>query len=218
MTKKGTWKVAAVREGRKYFTAVAERDGRFWFLRVVGRPELVTQTVRLDQAEDMVRDLIATWDDVPADSIDVRIEPRVDKIIDEATDALWRVRLVESVGAALSRSLAVELVRDRDLSMRDAGKVLGLSHQRVAQLIEEHEALAGAKRPRLEDYVRQVAKLAAPGAVTIRAGDDTAKVEQARMLTTHAPAADRAAMRHPTTGRFAQAASKRTGATLHKKR
>ena len=82
MTKK--WSVIQAEKGRPTYTVLAERDGRFWFLRVMGREELFTQSVRLDQAEDMVRDLIATWDEVPADSFAIRIAPRLGKDLDDA--------------------------------------------------------------------------------------------------------------------------------------
>ena len=175
------WSVIKAKKGRPTYTVLAERDGRFWFLRVMGREEMFTQSVRLDQAEAMVRDLIATWDQVPDDSFDVRLVPRLGEQVDEATEALWHVRLIEALGTALARSLAVTLVRDQHLSMRDAGKIIGLSHQRVAQLLEEHDALGGDKRPDLAYYIELVDQWAArKGAVTIRPGDDPAKLDPIR--------------------------------------
>ena len=35
------------------------------------------------------------------------------------------------------RSLAVRLVEDQDMTYRDAARVLGISHQRVAQLVKQ---------------------------------------------------------------------------------
>lgn len=42
--------------------------------------------MRLDQAEAMVRDLIATRDQVPDDSFEVRLVPRLGEQVDEATE------------------------------------------------------------------------------------------------------------------------------------
>jgi hypothetical protein len=71
------WSLIKAKKGRPTYTVFAERDGHFWFLRVMGREEMFTQSVRLDQAEAMVRDLIATWDQVPDDSFDLRLVPRL---------------------------------------------------------------------------------------------------------------------------------------------
>lgn len=151
--------VKRTRRDRPRHLVFAERDGRFWFLRIPKRPELFTQVVRLDQAEAMVRDLVATYDDVPPDSFDVTIRPILDEETTEATEALWHLRLIDSFGVALTRSLAVHLVRDKALSMRDAGRIIGLSHQRVAQLVEEHDALGGDARKPLAFYVDQLDQL-----------------------------------------------------------
>lgn len=162
---------------RPAYLVTAERDGRFWFLRVIDRPELFTQVIRLDQAEPMVRDLIATWDEVPLDSFDVVIRPRVDAETDAATEALDRVRLMDALGAAIARALAVELVRVKGLSLRDAGQVLELSHQRIAQLVDEHDALGGDRRPRLEEYISQFDAVRSGKLVVIRPGDDLGKLD-----------------------------------------
>lgn len=50
----------------------AEPDGPVWLLRVVGRPELVTAARSLDEADAIVRDLVATVDDRDAATITAR--------------------------------------------------------------------------------------------------------------------------------------------------
>ena len=129
-------------DGRQRYTVIAERDGRFWFLRVMGRPELATQSLRLDQAEAMVRDLIATWDQVPEDAFDVRVETFLDANLDDAVDRLRfeRAKLADAEQnvAALTKAVAQELV-DHGLTFRDAGRILELSHQRIAQLVADPE-------------------------------------------------------------------------------
>jgi len=116
------------------------RDGRFWFLRVEELPGAYTQSRRLDQAEAMVRDVISLVQEVPDDSFDVEIlEPDLQVgTEDEVTQVKALRALAEMFGSAASsrarvvaRSLAAE-----DLTIRDIGRILGVSHQRVAQLIE----------------------------------------------------------------------------------
>jgi hypothetical protein len=50
-----------------------ERDSDLWLLRVRGRPELRTEVHDLRIAAAMVRDLIATFDDVPPDSFSLTV-------------------------------------------------------------------------------------------------------------------------------------------------
>ena len=54
------------------YTAEVERDGEFWMIRV---PEIdyVTQARHEGEIETMARDLIATVEDVPADSFELAV-------------------------------------------------------------------------------------------------------------------------------------------------
>lgn len=98
-----------------------------------------TQARRLDKVEATVRDAIALFLDVPEDSFDIRIEPVLPRDLEKK---LGRVRKVREQAEALQRQattdsaeVAADLVRGAHLTVRDAGRVLGLSHQRVAQLL-----------------------------------------------------------------------------------
>lgn len=124
----------------RLYVAEAERDGRFWFLRVRDRPELFTQVVRLDQAPDMVRDLIATWDETDPDSIRVLVVPKAPAdtgdVVQAAKDARVAAEAAQARASIAIRAAARALV-DSGLTVRDAGVVLGVTHQRVAQLVAE---------------------------------------------------------------------------------
>lgn len=183
MTTKKWSEVKADKGGRPTYWVLAERDGKFWFLRVLSRPELFTQTLRLDQAEAMVRDLVATWDEVDPDSFDVRLRIRIDPQVDDATEAVRHVRLIQALGSNLTRTLAAHLVREKGLSLRDAGRVLELAHQRVAQLLEEHDAMGGDARGDLAAAVDAIDMWSQRKAsVTIQPGDGPEKIERAREL------------------------------------
>ncbi|MBI3745988.1 MAG: hypothetical protein HY264_05590 [Chloroflexi bacterium] len=97
-----------------------------------------TQVRRLDQAEAMVRDVISLVLEVDGNSFDVEIlEPDLrgglqDEILQvKALRALADV--FGSAASSKSRNVARRLAAD-DLTIRDVGRILGVSHQRVAQL------------------------------------------------------------------------------------
>lgn len=129
----------------KTFTVTAKRAGKWWALEVPDVPGVFSQVRRLDQAEAMARDALATMLDVAPESFVVEVEPVLDDAARELLDALARAkeqlaRVQRGVALAAQRA-AVVLTRDDGLSMRDAGEVMNLSHQRVAQILEEAEHL-----------------------------------------------------------------------------
>ncbi|RXR26816.1 HicB family toxin-antitoxin system [Oerskovia turbata] len=121
------------------YTARARREGRWWMIEV---PEIdgLTQARRLGDVEEMARELIAVTLDVPLDDVavavavtavgDVDVAEALSKIRDERAEA---ARL-ERQASAEARELARELA-SAELAMRDIGSILGVSHQRVAQLL-----------------------------------------------------------------------------------
>lgn len=122
---------------RKSYRVTALRDGRWWLLRV---PELdiVTQTRRLGHAGPTARDLIATWLDAQPESFDVEIVPAVgdhaiDRLIGEAVEARANAARESSRATDLTDEVVHRLVA-KGVPMRDVGEMLGISHQRVAQL------------------------------------------------------------------------------------
>ena len=121
---------------RKVYRATAERDGRFWLLDV---PEIerVTQARRLDQAEMMVRSLISIMTGEPEDSFDVDIRPQLETALSDvvlrALAAKSRAAGAQAEASNLQRE-AVRLMGESGMTIRDAGDLLGITHQRVAQL------------------------------------------------------------------------------------
>lgn len=129
---------------RKTYRATAERDGRFWYLSI-DELDAATQARRLDQAEEMVRDLISIKLGVPPDSFDVAIEPKIEGRLGDQVRRAKRAKTEASARqaiASLSLRIAAEDLEKADLTVRDIGVILGVSHQRVAQLLAE-EAPAG---------------------------------------------------------------------------
>jgi hypothetical protein len=98
-----------------------------------------TQARRLDKVEATVRDAIALFLDVPQDSFDIRIETVLPRGLQQKVGRVRKVRneveVLQRQAATDSAEVAADLVRGAHLTVRDAGRVLGLSHQRVAQLL-----------------------------------------------------------------------------------
>ena len=120
------------------YTAVCERAERWWAVRVEELPGVFTQVRRLDQAEAMARDAIAQLLGVPGTAFEVDVQPVVPadlrRLVAEARTARSRSEQASAAAATATRTAAEELVR-RGLTLREAGVLLGLSHQRIAQLV-----------------------------------------------------------------------------------
>ena len=125
---------------RKTYTARCQRSGDWWAISVPDLRGVHTQARRLEKAEAMVRDAIALFLDVPSDSFDVRIEPVLPRDLQGKVGRARRVRgeaeLLQREAAIASAEVAADLVRTAHLTVRDAGHVLGLSHQRITQLLK----------------------------------------------------------------------------------
>ncbi len=120
-------------------TAVAQRAGKWWAVTV---PEvgsgIHTQARRLDQVAGQAADAVASVLEIPADEVKVSVVPVLAEDVEAAVAA---ARAASSIAAeaqaqasARMREAVARLLRDQDLTVRDAATLLGVSHQRVAQL------------------------------------------------------------------------------------
>lgn len=129
------------------YRVLARRTGEWWALEVPVLPGVFSQAKRLDQADEAAREAIAVMLDVEPDEITVQIEPVLPS---DARDALAAVRLaqeearkaVEREREAMQRAAAV---LTKQLSQRDAGRFLGVSFQRVHQLLKSGLPAAGSR-------------------------------------------------------------------------
>lgn len=130
---------------RMRYEVLASRDGDSWLLRVPA-VDRSTQALRLDQAEEMARDLIAIMTNRPSDSFDVEITTRLDP---ELSDLLSQVARAKSEAkerqkeASRLQRRAVRALTESGLTVRDTGRLLGLTHQRVAQLRAKQRSADG---------------------------------------------------------------------------
>lgn len=119
-------------------TAIAERSGGWWAVEVPEVAGLFTQAKRLDQVDGMVRDAAALLTGQPEDSFDVVVEPRVPEVV---TATLEHSHQLTDEAARLQREAAEEarkaarLMQAEGMTVRDIGQVMGVSFQRVSQIL-----------------------------------------------------------------------------------
>lgn len=122
------------------YEAEVYREGKWWLVEVPAIDGL-TQARRLSEAQLMARELIAVTLGVPLPEVSVEVSLRA---VGRLTDLPERVkqiasdraqaRALDARAAAGSEELAKELV-EVGVPLRDIGTVLGVSHQRVHQLV-----------------------------------------------------------------------------------
>lgn len=126
MDTKRTWRVDAV------------RDGKWWVFEI---PEIDAggQAMSLAEIPDEAQGVVAMWLDVDPETVDVDVDVRG---IDDARQA-WSAgeaaeaaaRRAQAEAAAQKRWAVVALTKEHGLSAADAGRVLGVSKQRVYQIV-----------------------------------------------------------------------------------
>jgi hypothetical protein len=126
------------------YTVRAKRWERGWELHIDGVG--VTQSHGLADAEGMARSYIAMMTEAAPDSFTVAIVPQVGNGLDEAAtaarEATRRAEEAQREAAAKSRKVAHGL-HERGLTGRDISAVLGVSPQRVSQLLRAAKTGAG---------------------------------------------------------------------------
>jgi hypothetical protein len=120
----------------KQYQATVERDGRFWAIEVRGVGP--TQARHLREVEPMARDLIALMTETNPDSFELQVDyvlpPAACEHIKRAKELRAEAEQARSVAAAEVQAAARELSED-GIPLRDIGKLLDLSYQRVHQLV-----------------------------------------------------------------------------------
>jgi len=122
------------------YTARARRSGAWWAIDVPELPGVYSQARRLDRVESMARDVIALFLDVDPATLEIRVETNLPSELRRDVDALGRLRTdadrLQAGSSGAMRHLTHELL-GRGLSVCDAAAILGISHQRVSQLVRE---------------------------------------------------------------------------------
>lgn len=130
----------------KVYTVKYERDESGWWVAQVAEvPAAITQGRSLAEARRRVREALAVAldDDLAARAAVLRDLVRLPATAKRLTASARSERARASVVAARAEKAtwraALQLTKGCGLSVRDAGEVLGLSHQRVQQLVSHGE-------------------------------------------------------------------------------
>jgi DNA-directed RNA polymerase specialized sigma subunit len=115
------------------------RSGDWWAITVPALVGVFSQAKRLDQVEDRAREAISLMLDVDEDDVgdlDVAVTPpaRVADLLEALEESVAAADEATRSAVAVRREIA-ELLRAEGLPMRDVGELIGVSHQRVSQLL-----------------------------------------------------------------------------------
>lgn len=121
------------------YRVILERDETgAWIARVKNIRGCHSYGRTLDQARSRIREALALWvDDAETAQLveEIRLPARALRAVQKSRDA----RHDAEVGRKKARTATVDaartLVDDLELGLRDAGDLLGISHQRVQQLL-----------------------------------------------------------------------------------
>ena len=129
--------MAHIKRGK--YTVVFERDeSGAWLARVPYVRGAHTYGRTLEQARRRIREALELWvDDAPSAELieEVRLPAGFKGAIRRSRDARLRAERERERAQEETRQTANALVSELDLGLRDAAELLGLSHQRVQQLV-----------------------------------------------------------------------------------
>jgi predicted RNase H-like HicB family nuclease len=128
-------------KGRTYTARLEqENDGR-WSVELEEEPRVHTWGKTIDQALNRMREAAALWFRTDEALIDLVPRPVLPKAtastVEQARKAREQARNANRLAIEQTRKAAVALT-GRRISMRDAAAILGISHQRVHQLLTAH--------------------------------------------------------------------------------
>ncbi|WP_392753994.1 type II toxin-antitoxin system HicB family antitoxin [Streptomyces sp. LN590] len=120
------------------YHASAKQDGSHWVVKITDLPEGlvgVTQGRTWSEASRMATDVVALLLEVPEDSFEVVMRPADSDMASAITTAEKAREEAEVAARAASEALAAAArTLTTKVSVRDAGAMLGVSHQYVAKL------------------------------------------------------------------------------------
>ncbi len=119
----------------------AVRSGKWWAISVPSLSGVFSQAKRLDQIEETVREAIAMMldsDEIDVGPIEVDVTPPA-PVVDllEQLHSSMSVAHEATEAAADARREAAKILREEGLPIRDVGVLLGVSHQRISQILAD---------------------------------------------------------------------------------
>jgi predicted RNase H-like HicB family nuclease len=125
-------------------------DPRYWLAQLEEEPRVHTFGRSLAEANLHIQDATRLWYQLPADQ-PIRLRRRVarkpvDRALSETESLREKVAELQLMLADRLRDVAVQLTNDLNLSTREAGTVLDISHQRIQQLLDSRRGTSARKR------------------------------------------------------------------------
>jgi len=114
-------------------------DDGWWFVEVPKIKGCHTQALSLAQGRRRIREALALFiDDTKSVELieDVRLPKSAAAAVSRVISARAGAEIEQKRAAAAASKTAHQLVERMGLSLRDAGELLGLSHQRIQQLLK----------------------------------------------------------------------------------
>lgn len=128
----------------RYHATFELDESGVWIAQIEEFPQVHTFGRTLGKAREYLVDALALWLDVPINNVKDSIEIcpvvlpiKVQNTVDEANAARVIAEATTETAGALMSDAALALTKDARLSVRDAAELLGISHQRVQQLVSE---------------------------------------------------------------------------------
>jgi predicted RNase H-like HicB family nuclease len=140
------------------FAVKYERDeAGWWIASVAALPGCHIQGRTLDQARRRIAEAMAMQVEEPKAQLEehILLKPKLRRVIDQARAARLYAEKQQAAALQAMRSAVVKMIESEGLSIRDAGQLLGLSHQRVHQLLH-----AGGDADDRQPLVREAAQKA----------------------------------------------------------
>ncbi|MFK4694209.1 hypothetical protein [Streptomyces pristinaespiralis] len=119
------------------YRVTARRSGDWWALEVPDLPGVFSQAKRLEAADRAAREAIASMLDLEPEGVRVTVEPDLNGDADKAVaDADAARRIADEAAAQAQAAMqAAAALLTKTMSQRDAGLILGVSFQRISQLL-----------------------------------------------------------------------------------
>jgi predicted RNase H-like HicB family nuclease len=121
--------------GMKRIKVRLERDPEdraAWLVSVIGEPGAHTFGRSLSEAKRHAVEMAALWFEMEPDQLDIDWDVRLGDLARPVKEA--RVAIAHAEADRAQRDEAVRTLSDLGVSYRDIAELLGLSHQRVAQI------------------------------------------------------------------------------------
>jgi predicted RNase H-like HicB family nuclease len=120
---------------------VSRDESGAWIARVVGVPGCHSYGRTLRQVRTRIREALSLWvDDAESAELvyEIRLPAGVRQQLRRVSTSRARATEAQREAQAALGLTALGMVEGQGLSLRDAAELMGLSHQRVQQLVEQH--------------------------------------------------------------------------------